>query len=137
GEEAIILPTLGRSDKDIVNGEEQFVTCENSMGVIQNSKGILKPVSDELLSEPVIVCRLAKATLGNRSKVEWNKYEQHYDNIRNDIERTIPGFTDYNKRARIPGGFYLPNGARDGKFNTITGKANFNIAAPIKTELAD
>ena len=64
GEEALILPCLGRSDKDMLNGEEQFVSCENSMGVVQSSKGVLKPVSDKLLSEPVIVCRLAKATLG-------------------------------------------------------------------------
>ena len=68
GEEALILPCLGRSDKDIVNGEEQFVSCENSMSVVQSSKGVLKPYPMNLLSEPVIVCRLAKATLGNRSK---------------------------------------------------------------------
>lgn len=128
GKEAIILPTLGRTDHDYLNGELQFVTCENSMGVIQMSKGVLKPVSDQLKSEPVIVCELAKAVLGSRSKVNWDRYMQHYDNIRWDIERTIPGFDLYNDRARLPGGFYLPNGARDGKFNTFTGKANFNVA---------
>ncbi len=132
GQEALILPCLGRSDKDIVNGEEQIVSCENSMGVIQLSKGVLQPVSNELLSEPEIVCRLAKATLGNRSKVNWDKYLQHYDHIRNDIERTIAGFTDYNKRVREPGGFYLPNCNREGAFNTISKKAHFNIA-PITT----
>src|SRR5436190_9720549 len=67
GEEALILPCLGRSDRDIINGEEQFVSCENSMSVVQSSKGMLQPVSKDLLSEPVIVCRLAKATLKNRS----------------------------------------------------------------------
>lgn len=137
GQEAIILPCLARSDKDIINGEEQFVTCENSMGVIQMSKGILKPVSEELLSEPVIVCRLAKATLGRRSNTNWDAYEAHYDNIRNDIEKTIPGFKDYNQRARIMGGFYLPNGAREGRFNTLTGKANFNVAGLTEIKLAD
>ena len=63
GEEALILPCLSRSDKDVINGVEQFVSCENSMSVVQSSKGVLKPVSGQLLSEPVIVCRLAKATL--------------------------------------------------------------------------
>lgn len=134
GEEAIILPCLARSDKDVVNGKEQFITTENSMGVIQLSKGNLKPVSANLLSEPSIVCRLAIAVLGNKSKVEWQKFENDYDEIRNAIEKTIPGFTQYNQRVRIPGGFYLPNSSREGTFTTINGKANFNIAniAPIK-----
>ena len=128
GEEALILPCLGRSDKDTMNGEDQFVSCENSMGVVQQSKGILEPVSDKLLSEPVIVCRLAKATLGNRSKVNWDKYMLHYDHIRDDIEKTIPGFDRYNERVRMPAGFYLPNCNRDGRFDTDSGKAKFNIA---------
>ncbi|MCS3795540.1 FdhF/YdeP family oxidoreductase [Niastella sp. OAS944] len=132
GKEALILPCLGRSDKDMLNGEEQIVSCENSMGVIQLSKGVLQPVSDQLLSEPVIVCRLAKATLGNSSQVNWDKYLQHYDHIRTDIERTIAGFSDYNKRVREPGGFYLPNCNREGSFNTVSKKAHFNIA-PITT----
>ena len=127
GREALILPCLGRSDKDMVNDEIQFVSCENSMGVVQQSRGILKPISDTLLSEPVIVCRLAKATLAN-SKVNWDKYLQHYDHIRTDIEKTIPGFDNYNERVRIPGGFYLPNCNRDGNFDTATKKAQFNIA---------
>ena len=132
GTEALILPCLGRSDKDLVNGEEQFVSCENSMGVVQSSQGVLQPVSQYLLSEPVIICLMAKATMGNRSKVNWDKYLQHYDYIRDDIERTIPGFNEYNKRVRIPGGFYLPNSNREGKFDTGSKKAHFNIA-PVTT----
>ncbi|MEO6231022.1 MAG: FdhF/YdeP family oxidoreductase [Ferruginibacter sp.] len=128
GEEAIILPCFGRSDEDIINGKDQFVSCENSMSVVQSSKGILKPVSNNLLSEPVIICRLAKATLGPKSKINWDKYAQHYDAIREDIERTIPGFEKYNERVRIPGGFYLPNCNRDGAFDTKSSKAQFNIA---------
>lgn len=128
GEEALILPTYGRSDKDIVNGEEQFISCENSMGVVQMSKGNLKPVSNELMSESHIVCKMAKATLGSKSKIDWSKYEQHYDNIRNAIEKTIKGFDNYNEQVRKPGGFYLPNSAREGKYNTFSGKANFNLA---------
>jgi molybdopterin-dependent oxidoreductase alpha subunit len=129
GEEALILPCYGRSDMDTTGGKEaQFVTCENSMGVVQMSKGMLKPVSEDLLSEPEIVARLAQATLGARSKVNWNKYILHYDNIREDIERTIPGFEKYNLRVRVPGGFYLPNPPREGNFSTPTSKAHFNVA---------
>ncbi|MGV3504526.1 MAG: FdhF/YdeP family oxidoreductase [Adhaeribacter sp.] len=128
GEQALILPCLARSDKDQTAGAAQFVSCENSMGVVQSSQGNLQPVSEALLSEPAIVCRLAKATLGSRSKVNWAKYEAGYDAIRDDIERVIPGFDDYNRRVRQPGGFYLPNCNRDGSFDTASGKAEFNIA---------
>jgi molybdopterin-dependent oxidoreductase alpha subunit len=128
GEEALILPTFGRSDIDVMNGEPQFISCENSMGVIQMSKGNLKPVSDDLMSESKIVTSLALAYFGNSSVINWSKYLEHYDHIRDDIERTIPGFENYNQRVRKLGGFYLPNGAREGKFNTLTGKAHFNNA---------
>ena len=127
GEEALILPCLGRTDKDIQNGEIQFVSVENSMGVVHQSKGKLQPVSDQLLSEPDIVRRLANATLGNKSKVNWDKLLQNYDHIREAIEKTIPGFERYNERVRIPGGFYLPNGAREGNFKTSIGKARFSV----------
>ena len=72
---------------------------------------------------------MAKATLGNKGKANWDKYLNHYDVIRDDIEKVIPGFENYNKRVRKPGGFYLPNSARENKFTTLTGKANFNIAS--------
>jgi molybdopterin-dependent oxidoreductase alpha subunit len=137
GEEALILPCLGRSDKDMIHGVNQFVTCENSMGVIQSSKGVVKPVSNVLLSEPVIVSRMARAVLGNKSRTDWEGYAKHYDTIRNDIEKTIPGFDDYNKRADIPGGFYLPNCNRDGRFETWNSKANFNIAIPVVPDLEE
>jgi molybdopterin-dependent oxidoreductase alpha subunit len=127
GKEAIILPCLGRTDIDIVNGVEQFVTVENSMGVVHQSRGSVKPISEHLLSEPVIVCRLAEFVLNGTSTVDWKKLATHYDEIRNAIEKTIPGFDNYNERVRIPGGFYLPNGARIGKFNTVNQKANFNV----------
>ncbi|MBU2903530.1 FdhF/YdeP family oxidoreductase [Arenibacter algicola] len=127
GREAIILPCLGRTDKDLINGELQFVSVENSMGVVHSSKGSLKPISSQMLSEPAIVCQLAKASLKN-SKVDWEKYLQHYDYIRDSIEECIPGFENYNQRVRQPSGFYLPNGARDNSYNTTSGKANFSIS---------
>ncbi len=135
GKEAIILPCLGRTDIDIVNGVEQFVTVENSMGVVHQSKGSIKPISNNMLSEPIIVCKLAEYVLKNNSTINWKKFEMHYDEIRNAIEKTIPGFDDYNRRVREPGGFYLPNGARIGQFNTSTQKANFNIGIREKNTL--
>jgi molybdopterin-dependent oxidoreductase alpha subunit len=126
GDEALILPCFGRSDKDTLRGEVQFVTTENSMGIIQMSKGSLKPISDKLLSEPMIVCLLAMAVMGKTSKIDWLRYTEHYDRIREDIEKSIPGFTDYKSRVREPGGFYLPNTAREGQFVTLSGKAELS-----------
>jgi molybdopterin-dependent oxidoreductase alpha subunit len=118
GAEAIILPTLSRSDKDVVDGVDQFVSCENSMGVVQMSKGILKPVSKELRSENQIICAIARETLQHRTKVDWDKYGKSYDEVRDLVARFIPGFEGYNKKVRRPGGFYLPNGPRAGKFSS-------------------
>ncbi|WP_025762182.1 FdhF/YdeP family oxidoreductase [Dyadobacter tibetensis] len=130
GEEALILPCLGRSDQDHTGSELQFVSCENSMGVVQQSKGVLKPISDQLLSEPAIVCGMALATLKDRTKIEWNKYTQHYDRIREEIAICVPGFEDYNSKVRQPAGFYLPNCTREGKFDTADSKAQFYVTTP-------
>ena len=129
GREALILPCYSRSDKDIINGVEQIVSCENSMGVVQQSKGVLQPISDQFLSETQIVCRLAKETLGSRTKVDWAKYESNYDHVRDLIAKVIPGCEDYNKKIRKPGGFYLPNDPREGKFKTekYGDKAAFSV----------
>lgn len=137
GDESLILPCLGRTDSDMKNGKEQFVSVENSMGIVHQSKGTLKPPSEKLLSEPEIVCRLAKAALGSRSKVNWDKMLEHYDNIRDEIEKVIPGFENYNKRVRNNGGFYLPNSAREGNFNTLSSKAIFTVSEIPKLVLAD
>ncbi|MGN6637722.1 MAG: FdhF/YdeP family oxidoreductase [Mucilaginibacter sp.] len=138
GKEALILPCYARSDKDIINGVEQIVSCENSMGVIQSSKGVLKPVSDQLLSETQIICRLAKDTLGNKTKVDWDKYASNYDEVRDLIAKVIPGCEDYNSRVRQPGGFYLPNSPRERKFKTekYGDKAAFSVVELSKYELA-
>src|SRR4051812_5784603 len=127
GKRALILPCLGRTDKDVQNGIEQFVSCENSMGVIQLSKGVLKPPSTYLLSEVSIVCRLAKATLGNDGNVNWNEFENNYDLIRDYIEKVVPGFENYNERVREPGGFYLPNAVKEQTFKTSESKAKFSV----------
>ncbi|MBE7178359.1 MAG: FdhF/YdeP family oxidoreductase [Mucilaginibacter polytrichastri] len=126
GHEAFILPCLSRSDQDMAGDDHRFVTCENSMGVVQMSKGNLKPISADFLSEPDIVCRLAKATLGEKTVIKWDRYKD-YDAIRDDIGKTIPGHEDYNDRVRHPGGFYIPNAARECEFKTNTKKAHFTV----------
>ncbi|PSL22378.1 FdhF/YdeP family oxidoreductase [Chitinophaga ginsengisoli] len=139
GEEALILPTLSRSDIDLVNGEAQFISTENSMGVVQSSRGMLKPISDNLLNETHIACRMAKATLGKRSVVNWDLFENNYDAVRDAIAACIPGFEDYNLKVRHPGGFYLPNGPREGKFKSTRSesRAEFSLTDVPLNELAD
>ncbi|HRH61614.1 MAG TPA: molybdopterin dinucleotide binding domain-containing protein, partial [Chitinophagaceae bacterium] len=135
GKRALILPCLGRTDKDMQNGIEQFVSCENSMGVVQMSKGVLQAPSKNLLSEAAIVCRLAKATLGKHFSTNWNLFENDYDAIRDAIKKIIPGFENYNERVRKPGGFYLPNAARQRNFKTQNNKAIFTVLPLPKLKL--
>lgn len=130
GKQALILPCLGRSEQDIQATGTQFVTVENSMGIVHQSNGHLTPASKHLLSEPAIVAGMAEATLQN-SKVAWSKLISNYDLIREKIEATINGFENYNERVRKKGGFYLPNNARENNFKpTATGKANFTNNQP-------
>lgn len=127
GKTALILPCLGRTEEDIRNGEAQFVTTENSMGIVQASKGKNKPASPHLLSEPEIVARLAMATLENNPSIDWQHLISHYDHTRNAIESCIAGFNDYNTRVRNAGGFYLPNGPSTRTFPTDDKKAHFTV----------
>jgi molybdopterin-dependent oxidoreductase alpha subunit len=127
GEQALILPCLGRTETDMQATGPQFVTTENSMSVVQASRGFLPPASNELLSEPAIVASLATATLGTRSDIPWQELIGDYDRIRERIERVVPGFEDYNVRVRQPGGFTLPNAARERIFKTPGGRAVFTV----------
>ena len=136
GEEALILPCLGRTEHDVQADGEQFVTVEDSMGVVHSSKGILPPASPDLLSEPAIVAGMAKATLGERSAVPWDALTANYDQVRDSIERVVPDFEEYNRRVREPGGFYLPNAAREGTFTTPSGKAHFTVHPIPRWDLA-
>ncbi|MFD9501688.1 FdhF/YdeP family oxidoreductase [Streptomyces sp. NPDC060035] len=132
GTRALILPTLGRTDKDIQAGQKQFVTVEDSMGLVHSSRGNLTPASPHLLSEPAIVARLARAVLGPASTTPWEEFEKDYGTIRDRISRVVPGFEDFNARVAHPGGFALPHAPRDERrFPTATGKANFT-AAPVE-----
>ena len=128
GEVALILPALGRSEKDRQATGEQFVTVEDSMGVISSSRGHAEPASAALRSEPAIVAGLAKATLGHRTSVDWDALVADYDRIRDHIEHVIAGFENFNQRIRADI-FYLPNDARDRrKFNNREGRAKFIIS---------
>lgn len=127
GEVALILPCLGRSEIDRQAGGEQFVTVEDSMGIINPSRGVLAPASSHLKSEPAIVAGIAQATLRDRSRVDWNNLIGNYGRIRDHIARVVPGFENFNERiARDI--FYLPNAARDHRtFHTKLGKALFTV----------
>ncbi|NKI41317.1 FdhF/YdeP family oxidoreductase [Streptomyces physcomitrii] len=129
GARALILPTLGRTERDVQAGGEQFVTVEDSMGMVHASRGGLKPASSTLLSEPAIVCRLARRVLGEASRTPWEEFEGDYARVRDRISRVVPGFEDFDARVREPGGFTLPHAPRDERrFPTATGKANFTSA---------
>jgi len=127
GKQALILPCLGRTEIDEQKSGPQLVTTENSMAVVEGWQGRLPPASTKLLSEPAIVVGLAKAVLGSESKTDWDGMLANYDRIREHIEHVVPGFADYNRRAREPGGFYLPNPIRTLTFNTDDGRAHFTV----------
>ncbi|MCX4525324.1 MULTISPECIES: FdhF/YdeP family oxidoreductase [unclassified Streptomyces] len=132
GRRALILPTLGRTDKDVQACGKQFVTVEDSMGMVHASRGNLAPASPHLLSEPAIVARMARAVLGAASTTPWEEFERDYATIRDRISRVVPGFEDFNARAARPEGFRLPHAPRDERrFPTKTGKANFT-GAPVE-----
>ncbi len=128
GQQSLILPCLGRSEIDVQADGEQFVSTESTMLNVQMSKGIFKPASKNLRSEPWIVAQLAKITLGERTTVDWDKMVANYDNIRDAISRVIPECENYNERIRASGGFYLPNPPREGEFKTESGKARFTAS---------
>lgn len=133
GQQSLILPCLGRTEADVTPpmpgrpAIQQFVSCENSMGVIQWSRGKFAPASPQLMGETAIVCRMAATVLGDRATVDWPAWAENYDHIRDAIAKVIPGCHDYNARVRHPGGFYLPNPPRENVYHTNTGKANFTV----------
>ncbi len=136
---AIILPCLGRSEKDDQEGINQFVSVENSMGVVHKSMGRKFPSSRYLKSEVAIVSGLAQAYehATSSSGIKWSEMSKDYDLIRDNIEKCIPGFDSYNARVRQSGGFYLPNCARNQDFDTDIKKAKFSICALPEHSLSD
>ena len=128
GADALILPTLGRTDKDIRAGGKQLVSVEDSMSMVHLSRGNLHPPSDQLRSEVAIVCQLARTLLGPDHPVPWQRFADDYDRVRDAIAEVVPGCADYNARVRQPDGFQLPHPPRDSReFPTSTGRANFSL----------
>ncbi len=123
GKTALILPCLGRTEVDLQESGKQFVTVENSMGIVHMSEGSVQPVSPYLRSEPWIISHLCNAVLPNERN--WLEFVNNYDNIRDLMSRALFGFEDYNSRVRQENGFLLPNPPRDSRtFSTATNKAN-------------
>jgi formate dehydrogenase major subunit len=133
GRAALILPCLGRTERDVQGGVEQFVTVEDSMSMVHASRGRLAPASPQLRSEVAIIAALARELFGpslddNYEDIDWEGLAADYDRIRDRIARVVPGFADFNARVRTPDGFQLPHGPRDSRtFPTATGKANFTV----------
>ncbi|MEV6877517.1 FdhF/YdeP family oxidoreductase [Amycolatopsis sp. NPDC051128] len=130
GRTALILPTLGRTERDTQASGEQFVTVEDSMSQVHTSRGRLAPASEHLLSEVAIVCRLAERLFGAGHAVPWRTFETDYDLVRDRISRVVPGCADYNRRVREPDGFVLPHAPRDSRefTGTANGKGNFTVS---------
>ncbi|MBX3203469.1 MAG: FdhF/YdeP family oxidoreductase [Labilithrix sp.] len=135
GRTSLVLPCLARSETDVQESGEQFVTVENSMSVVSMSRGRLPPASDALRSEVAIVAGVAEATLGDAG-IDWRGLAASYDALRDRIARVLPAFADYNARVREPGGFYLGNPVRQRVFRTATGKARFAVHPLPKHDLA-
>ena len=128
GREALILPTMGRTEIDIQESGPQFVSVEDTVCAVHPSWGSVEPVSHHLLSEPAIVSRLGKLLVGDKIRADWDGYEKNYDLIRDHISRVVGGCKDYNQRIRQEGGFILANGPRDSRtFPTPTGKAVLTV----------
>src|ERR1700730_5665938 len=128
GATALILPTLGRTDRDVQAGVKQVVSVEDSMSMVHLSRGGLTPPSEALRSEVAIVCQLARTLLGPDHGVPWEQFIGDFDRVRDAIAAVVPGCTDYNARVRAPHGFQLPHPPRDSRgFPTHTGKANFSV----------
>ncbi|MDQ3403534.1 MAG: FdhF/YdeP family oxidoreductase [Actinomycetota bacterium] len=127
GRTALILPTLGRTERDTQRDKEQFVTVEDSMSVVHRSRGRLEPASAHLRSEVAIVCGIARALLGADHPVPWAEFEGDYDRIRDSIARVVPGCESYNEKVRGPDGFVLPHAPRDARefSGTRNNKAQF------------
>ncbi len=135
GERALILPCLGRTEEDIQATGKQFLTVEDSMGIINRSQGFFRPASPDLLSDVAIIANLANATLGSRTSTNWLAFAADYNLIRDAISRVIPGFENFNARLAEEKIFYLPNAAKQRIFKTSSGKAKLSVCPIPKHEL--
>lgn len=127
GRAALILPCLGRTEIDEQATGPQSITVEDSVSMVHASRGRNKPASEHLRSEVAIIAGVAKATLRDRTVVEWDDFVANYDLIRDAIEAVFPMFQGYNARIRVPGGFHLTSTARERAWETSSGKANLIV----------
>ncbi|ANY10157.1 hypothetical protein AFB00_18075 [Pseudonocardia sp. HH130630-07] len=128
GRDALILPTLGRTEKDMTGGLLQRVTVEDSMSAVHASRGRATPAGPLLRSEVDILCGVAQATLGDRYGIPWAEFAGDYGRIRERIGRVVPGCEDYEEKISRRGGFTMPHGPRDSRtFPTVAGKAMFTV----------
>jgi len=135
GERALILPCLGRTEEDMQKTGKQFLTIEDSMGIINPSEGFFAPASPELMSDVAIVANLAHATLGSRTTTNWLGFAADYNLIRDAISKVIPGFENFNARLAEEKFFYLPNAAKHRVFKTSSGKAKLSVCPIPKHDL--
>lgn len=136
GEISYILPCLGRIEIDEQTTGPQAVAMEDSTGCMHGSRGQVRPASPHLVSEPKIVAELAKATIPDRSTIPWDEWVGDYGKIRDAIAATYPDiFHDFNARMWTPGGFHRPLAARERKWKTKTGKANFIVPGSLSTDI--
>ncbi|MEG1116186.1 MAG: FdhF/YdeP family oxidoreductase, partial [Janthinobacterium sp.] len=127
GKEALLLPTLGRTEIDLQGGVAQGVTVEDSMSMVHISYGRNAPASPQLRSEVAIVAGMAEAAVGS-NLVNWRAYAADYARIRDDIAKVFDDFYDYNARVAQPGGFHLTVASRERVWKTASGKASFLVA---------
>jgi molybdopterin-dependent oxidoreductase alpha subunit len=127
GAHAFILPCLGRTEVDVQATGPQSITVEDSMSMMHASVGMNTPASEHQRSETAIIAGLARATLRNGSKVDWQGFVANYDKIRDAIEQVFPIFQGYNARIRLPDGFHLTSLARERIWATPSGKAEFAL----------
>ncbi|WP_068279732.1 FdhF/YdeP family oxidoreductase [Aldersonia kunmingensis] len=129
GETALILPTKGRTEKDVQASGEQYITVEDSTCSVHASRGPLEPASPHLKSEVDIVTRIAEAALGDRHGIGWRGMRDDYRTIREHISRVVVGCDGYEVNARRPGGFVMPHPPRDSRtFPTKSGRAEFAVS---------
>ncbi|WP_394849936.1 FdhF/YdeP family oxidoreductase [Pendulispora brunnea] len=135
GQESILLPCLGRAEREVFGGKVQLSSAEDSMGIVNPTRGTEEPAAPDLLSDTEIIVRVAQATFGKKAgPVDWESLLDH-DRVRERISRVVPGFERFNERLR-EGFFYLPNAARERTFRTSTGKAKFSSCGIPKHDLA-
>jgi anaerobic selenocysteine-containing dehydrogenase len=127
GKTALILPTFGRSEKDMKNGQLRYITVENSMGRVRQSRGLLKPASENIKSEPELIAELADTYFGGNHSMNWKAMGEDYGLIRQQIDKVTKGFENTSQNSK-GSGYYLPNNVRELDFSKLpNGKAQLTL----------